>query len=125
MSWNKNTVDLSEVDAAERVLRNLKIPYHLSTLKKVQGRGLNDTDDSLDNLYDLDNQKYLIRRLQYRDIVLLEQMVRTCDCDADDVICSYTFNLTSEPKVWIPEVKECVCGYNCIDYNTDKEGDIA
>lgn len=111
MSWNKNTVISSHIDAMIHVLEITRVPYNVSVFADARGFGLNDSGDTV----------YPLRRLQFGDRVFLEQMSRTCDCDADDTISSYEFTLADEPKQWPPEIEECVCGYNCIDYNVKEE----
>ena len=96
MSWNKNTINLSFVDATVKVLRNLEIPYSLSPRWYARGYGVNDGDD----------KEYPLHRLQYNKIVILERMERTTDCDTDDVITSTQFNLEEEPKDWKYEITE-------------------
>ena len=93
MSWNKNTISFSELDAAKRTLDSLKASYQVSTVKEVEGMGLNDYD----------NKPYLLRRLVYADTIILEKMIRHSDCDVDDIIVSQSFPSTQEPKDWIWE----------------------
>lgn len=101
MSWDKNTVRTSALDASLGVLKDLGADYDLTLLADVRGRGLNDGEF----------QTYDIRRLEYKDVVILEHMVRTCDCDVDDVIESFRYTKGAEPENWMPEVNECVCGH--------------
>ena len=100
MSWNKNTIVSSQVDPVLEVLNDLGIGYDLTKLGEVYGRGLNDEIGSV----------YPIRRFQVGDMVYLEKMVRTCDCDVDDEIVSSKFLLKDEPIGWSIEVNACVCG---------------
>lgn len=90
MSWNKNTVIVSEIDAAIKVLEAYKKPYSLTVIGTVIGRGLND----------LANTKYPIRRLSFEDRVILEAMFEAGDCDSDDWLISEEFSLENEPKNW-------------------------
>ena len=90
MSWDKNTYNLSEVNGIIRTLKGLNVSYKLTVLGKIRGRGLNDDD----------NQYYSIRKLEYKNIIILEQMIRTTDCDTDDTIISYRFNKKEELKKW-------------------------
>ena len=95
MSWNKNTTNVSEVDAVIRVLKDLLIPYKVKVIGKFRGRGLND------DIYAEGKDKiYKLRRLQYVDKVILEYVNLDADCDVDDVIHSKTFDLKKEPKDW-------------------------
>ena len=95
MSWNKNTVTLSFVDATIKVLRDLGVPYSLSVIGKVKGIGLND-----------DDKPYELQRLAYSQVVILERMERTTDCDTDDIITSTRFSLRDEPQDWNYEITE-------------------
>ena len=90
MSWNKNTVIFSEVDAVARTLEELGTPCNLSVIATFRGRGLNDMEDT----------KYDLRRLEYSDTVILEYVVLSADCDADDCILSARFILGQEPREW-------------------------
>jgi len=92
MSWDKNTLILSEVSSIVSLLDELHISYTLTVLGTVHGRGLNDTLS--------DRNYYEIRKLEYKDSVVLEQMHRTEDCDADDYIISMRFIKGQEPKTW-------------------------
>ncbi len=95
MSWDKNTVNLSKINAALEVLNNLAVPYQLTTLDSFIGRGLNDGFfEDKGNMYDL-------RRLQYKDKVLLEYVELDRDCDVNDLILSEEFNVGEEPKDWV------------------------
>lgn len=96
MSWDKNTVNLSDVDSRIHVLNQIGISYSLITLGEVGGHGLND----------FDGKTYPIRQLKYKDIVVLEQMIREDDCDFDDMIISYEFFAQEEPKNWPLERRE-------------------
>lgn len=89
MSWDKNTVNVSEVDATVKVLNNVKIPYNITVLGEVEGDGWADGET-----------KYKLRRLEYGNVVLLECMYRTHDCDSDDYLQSVEFPKDQEPKGW-------------------------
>lgn len=91
MSWNKNTVMFSEVDAVMRTLQELETPYTLEVIDSFRGMGLNDYDG--DAMYDL-------RRLQYADTVILEYVELDLDCDTDDCILSTRFILWEVPNEW-------------------------
>ena len=90
MSWDKNTISVSWLDATKRVLDNLSIPYMLSSIGRFRGSGLNDDDDKMHEL----------RRLQYKSKVILEYAELDADCDTDDVIHSEEFDRGSEPLDW-------------------------
>ncbi len=110
MSWDKNTINYSTLDSIRELLLELGINYELSTLGVVQGRGLND-----DEMYGgrKNGAKYELRRLEYKDKVVLEQIVQDADCDVDDGIFSHKFNHSEEPKDWQFLVKTDVCGDYC------------
>ena len=89
MSWNKNTINLSKLDAIAVVLDLSKIKYKIEKLGEVIGMGLNDEFDRKD--------KYELRSLTYKDAfgkikVMAEQICRNKDCDSDDFIFSNTFD---------------------------------
>ena len=93
MSWDKNTINQSNLNAVKDVLDDLKIKYTLVIKECVRGSGLNDDMCGEMRVYEL-------RRLSYRNFVILEQMNRTSDCDADDTITSQKFTKENEPKDW-------------------------
>lgn len=98
MSWNKNTIDYSNINAIIRVLKDMEEPYKVTVLGKVKGLGLNDEDDAY----------YELRRLEYKDKVILEKMIRISDCDMDDSIISVEYSKIDEPKKWkIEETIKC------------------
>lgn len=90
MSFDKNTINNSEIDAAIKVLEDIDIPYKLTEIGIIHGFGIND----------IDGAGYPIRRLEYLNTVMLERIDRTTDCDADDTIHSYKFVRGEEPKDW-------------------------
>jgi len=92
MSWDKNTYNMSHIDEISRTLTKLKIHHAITILGKVKGMGMNDTYD--------DKEYYELRKLEYKDTVILEKMHRTTDCDTDDVIMSHEFKKSEEPKDW-------------------------
>ena len=98
MSWDKNTVVTSTVDSTIQVLERLGESYFLTVLGEVAGQGMNDSDGKI----------YSVRKLAYRDTVILEQMYETDDCDADDYFMSYEFPAISEPHDWPLIVREVV-----------------
>lgn len=93
MSWNKNTIRTTEVDATLKVLCKANIPYTLEVLGSVVGRGLNDD-------YNAFGDEYECRKLTYGDVVLIERMDCSSDCDSDDYFTSYEFQKGEEPKEW-------------------------
>lgn len=96
MGWDKNTWSLSQIDAIIKTLKHLKTPYKLTVLGKVNATGIND--------YWEDRKEYKIRKLEYKNIIILEQMHRTSDCDTDDIIESHEFRKEYIPKQWKLEI---------------------
>ena len=86
MSYNKNTINFSQIDALLIVLDDLKQPYSLFILGEVGAYGMNDDD----------RQSYPIRKLVCFESTgikrtIVEQMRRSDDCDANDYIMSECF----------------------------------
>lgn len=94
MSWEKMTVNHSELEAVKRTLDKLKVKYKLTTLGTVTGYGIND-------YY---GRQYAIRKLTFKNTIVLERMLRALDCDLDDIIVSYEFKKGKEPKKWKIEI---------------------
>jgi len=94
MSWDKNTVNCSSLDAIKDILGKHGIPYKISTLTTVEGRGLNDDFCHL--------PPWELRRLEHGGYVTLEWIEQDADCDTDDIIQSETFFPEEEPKDWQP-----------------------
>lgn len=92
MSYNKNTIRRSEIDKTIELLKEFKTDFKLTTIGVVTGYGLNDDYAKSD--------KHEIRKLEYNDFVILEQMVRNKDCDMDDIIISIKFKKDKLPKKW-------------------------
>ena len=92
MSWDKNTSNVSKLDFAIEILKDLNIPFNCEIIGKVQGFGLNDPDYP-DNYYN-------IRRMTYSNFVILEQIIRNGDGDFDDFITSSKFTKDKEPDNW-------------------------
>lgn len=92
MSWNKNTINFSSLNAIKQVLDDLRIEYTLEVKERVIGQGNNDEF--------FGENPYELRRLSYRGFVVLEQIQKTSDCDSDDMIISQKFTRETEPKVW-------------------------
>jgi hypothetical protein len=122
MSWNKNTVVMSSVDAVVKTLNDVGVEYNLELLGEVSGCGLNDD-------YGFGRDKYPIRKLTYGDKVLMEQMNRSSDCDCDDFLVSREFKRGDEPIVWPLEMcqdeeeeneqcdcSKCKCGAAGIEF---------
>lgn len=102
ISWDKNTIKTSAVDSIIHTCRILRVPYTIEILGYVEGHGLNDEL----------NKKYPIRKLIIDKLVVMEQMFRTNDCDADDYLVHYIFESEEAPKDWELETA----------YNTNMEG---
>jgi hypothetical protein len=96
MGWNKNTLNISEVEKTIELLKELNINYILTDIGEVQGYGLNDYSKK---------DKHKIRRLEYKDKIILEKIIRTEECDLDDIIVSEKFDKNKVPKKWKIEVK--------------------
>ena len=92
MSYNKNTIRSSDIDSIIEVLKELKVEYKEEKIGDVTGFGLNDDYSNTD--------KHVIRKLTYNDYVVLEKIVRTTDCDSNDVIVSKKFKKDKVPKKW-------------------------
>jgi len=90
MSYDKQTINLSKLEAVRDTLETLGEPYDVSPLATYRGAGCNDPDGALYGLW----------RLQYRDTVILEYVTMDSDCDANDYIQSLQFDLKDEPKTW-------------------------
>ena len=95
MSWDKNTYSFSDITSLVRELMRRKENYHLGVLGKVSAMGVNDDYLNIDD-YDL-------RILIYKGGVVLEQMRRANDCDANDYIVSEIFNFDEVPEKWALE----------------------
>ena len=104
MSWDKNTISFSNLNIIKEVLDDFEIPYDITIMETVKGRGLND------EYYSDEPKSYNLRRLQYDKFVVLEHIEQDAGCDVDDVIRSSKFNLDQEPKDWQYVVKTDVNG---------------
>ena len=66
---------------------------------------------------------YDVRRLDYNNFVILEQLVRTNDCDFDNIFTSSKFNKDKEPDNWQIEIDKEDYGerydYDCIWWNVE------
>ncbi len=104
MSWDKMTINLSQLDAVRSTLEELGEPYQESVIATFRGAGCNDPDGKM----------YELRRLQFRDKVIRECVTMDADCDSNDYIQSLQFKLKDEPKHWTPIVRiqdgVCECG---------------
>ncbi len=85
MSYNKNTTNLSRIDTIIEVLEELHISHSVEQLGKVLARGVNDDHAN--------RETYTMRELRYKDFIVLERMSRSSDCDIDDVILSFKYDI--------------------------------
>lgn len=101
MSWDKNIINTSAINNTISVLEKLGTPYTVTTLGKVRGRGLNDKIwmEKNEDAYPICTI-YTLRKLEYKDVVLLEKIIRNSDCDVDDFILSFEFKKGHEPRDW-------------------------
>jgi hypothetical protein len=96
MSWDKNTYDMSTIRDIIVLLDALQINYKLTKIKNVSGRGNND---NLDN-------SYTLQKLEVNNIIYIDQMIRTTDCDTDDTIITHKFlKKTGVPKNFKEEIE--------------------
>lgn len=98
MSWDKQTVDYSDIKIVLDTLNVIGVPYVLTELGKIRGNGLNDINEEGTETY------YSLRKLEYANRVILDQMQRTHDCDSDDCIVSITFYKKDVPQDWKLEI---------------------
>jgi len=99
MSWDKNTINMSFIDSTIKVLKNLEIKYQLTKLGEVEGYGNNDI--YCGEAIEEDHKTYSIRKLEYGNKIIFEQMLRSEDCDMDDYLVSIEYESGKEPKtVW-------------------------
>jgi hypothetical protein len=95
MSWDKQTARQSGIPATVECLETLHIPYNLKLIGAVSDRAEWSSPDDEIGLY----------RLAYQDIIILERMERTSDCDTDDIVRSYVFAKTNDPtETWEVEI---------------------
>ena len=93
MSWDKNTISFSDIDAVIDVLKDVGLDYKLSVMARVRGWGLNDDYTG--------KEFWELRRLEYGNTVYLEKIEQDADCDVDDIITSSKFTKSTEPKDWV------------------------
>jgi hypothetical protein len=99
MSYDKNTIDLSDIDNAIEILESLGIPYQVTILGKVIGHGINDCIIEYgEQPHEIRDKFYIVRKLEYKSKVLIEQMQRTHDCDSHDFFVTLRFKKDEEPK---------------------------
>lgn len=114
MSYDKNTINLSNLEAVSTALNDLTIEHKTIELAKVRGMGLNDHFSDIED--------YTLRALVYKDIVEVEQMQRTYDCDSDDFIVSIKFKIDNLPNKFPLETYSDYEGF--VDFDSDDSGKI-
>lgn len=88
---------------------NSKIDYIVDSLKKhkeqgfvvlvmgvVKARGENDKKEN--------RESYPIRKFYWKDIIIIEQMIRDPDPDCSDILTSVAFKQDKSPTFWDLEV---------------------
>ncbi len=89
----KNVINNSVVDDTIRALKMLKEPYVITILGNVFGTSY--SPDLHNNVLTL----YILRKLTYKDNVILEQIL-TDDNEFNDILTSVEFKKGSEPLDW-------------------------
>lgn len=95
MSWDKNTINNSEIDTIISILKDLEITFILTPIDTFWGRGLNDNFCE-----DEPEQTHELRELKFRNFIVLEYVEQDADCDTDDVIMSQKFTSENAPRAW-------------------------
>lgn len=97
MSWDKNTINLSNLVGYIELLKELEIPFTIEARGSVKGMGLNDNDEWDEKNKCPKMKYYLLSKLSVGNLVFIEQMQRTNDCDSDDYIILLKFNKDEVP----------------------------
>jgi len=94
MSWNKHTIKSTTINDIIEVLKETEQTYSVKVLGMVVDRGMDSSGD------------LELRRLHYGSKVVLEYVLRSSDCDADDVVVAVKFGWHEEPKAgeWLLEI---------------------
>lgn len=95
MNFNKKTLNLSKLDAIAFHLQEKGYSPKIILLDKFEGRGLNDLIP-----YNEKRKIHFIRKMEYLDKVILEQLIETDDIETDDYIVSYEFQKEKLPSDW-------------------------
>jgi len=82
MSWDKNTINMSTIQSIIVILKQLNIKYKVTEIKKVSGMGNNDNPGDF----------YSLQKLEIKDMIYIDQMINTTDCDSDDTIITHKFS---------------------------------
>jgi hypothetical protein len=93
--WRKQTIILSRVDAIVALLKQNRVPHKLTLLSRVEGRGADDLYVEKERY-----RTYMVRKLEFQENIVLEQLVRTKDIELDDYIISKQFCKEYVPKNW-------------------------
>lgn len=114
MSYNKITLDCSYLDIQQQELENRKERFLLINLANV----LNMANSYLD----MDNKGQFIglNMLVSKTGVIIDRVVRTYDCDSDDVIESLFFRFNEVPDEIFLE--EYIDYKDYIDIETGRDG---
>lgn len=107
MSWDKNTVNCSKIDAMALILQAANLTYSLKEIGRVRGYGLNDFMD-----YESPGEIYPLRELVFENKRFVEQMRRCHDCDTDDTIIS----IETQENIPLEIYLDCEdFGCSCVD----------
>ena len=95
MSWDKNTINMSIISDLIVLLVALKMKYKVTEIQRLPGRGNNDGPED----------SYILKKLEVNNMIYIDQMLRTSDCDTDDTIITHRFNKKSGvPKNFKAEI---------------------
>lgn len=94
MSWDKKTINLSNFDEVLKILKESGRKYAISLLGKVRGQGINDI------ILNDEWRTYVIKKLEYDDIVIFERIYQYNDITLNDYIVSFTFSYKNQPIEW-------------------------
>jgi hypothetical protein len=86
MSYSKNTIHNSRIETLARALRDNKVNYTIFQIGEVMGLGLND------GMWDDEDKVYKLYALETEKRIYIDRMVRTHDCDFDDIIETVDFH---------------------------------
>jgi hypothetical protein len=82
MSWDKNTLNNSIIPDIIVLLKAIKIKHKVTEIKRVLGHGCNDEIDTY----------YTLNKLEVSNMIYIDQIIRTADCDTDDTIITHKFS---------------------------------
>ncbi len=98
----KQTINLSTIDKIVTQLKKDDIYYNLSRIIRIKGRGVNDFDMAEDH------KVYTLRKLTYKNTVILEKMILIDNMQLDDFIISYKFASNNSPYQWAAVEKRLI-----------------